>query len=100
MEIVLEPGQFWTQDCGYLATQVLDVKPLDDRILVVCDCGTLNHLQWSTAPPCRDWAGEPPDRRPYVLCGRTCFEPDYVGAVPPRAGAPAPRPGTGWSSVA
>ncbi|WP_021599790.1 diaminopimelate decarboxylase family protein [Actinomadura welshii] len=94
VEIVLEPGQFWTQDCGYLATQVLDVKPLDDRILVVCDCGTLNHLQWSTAPALpRLGRGAGSDRRPYVLCGRTCFESDYVGAVPPRAGAPAPRPG-------
>ncbi|MEU8119522.1 hypothetical protein AB0C21_12540 [Spirillospora sp. NPDC049024] len=94
VEIVLEPGQFWTQDCGYLSTRVLDVKPLDDRILVVCDCGTLNHLQWSTSSVLpRLGRGPGRDPRPYVLCGRTCFESDYVGAVPPRGGAPVPRAG-------
>jgi len=90
VELILEPGHFWLSECGYLSAQVLDVKAFDTYLVLVTDCGALNHLQWSypelpvLGPIARG------DRRPYLMCGRTCFERDVVGQIAPSPGYPAP----------
>jgi diaminopimelate decarboxylase len=92
IELVLEPGQFWMTDCGYLSTQVIELKQFDDRIVLVTDCGSLNHLQWSDPGLPLMGPISAGDMRPYLVCGRTCFEHDIVGQVTPSPGHPVPLP--------
>jgi diaminopimelate decarboxylase len=92
VELILEPGQFWMRDCGYLSTQVIDLKQFEACIVLVTDCGTLNHLQWSVPAFPQLGPIAVGDARPYLVCGRTCFEHDVVGRTAASPGCPAPLP--------
>jgi diaminopimelate decarboxylase len=98
--VVLEPGRFWLTDCISLVTQVLEVKYVGEHAYVVLDMGTMNHLQWSDTfriPTLAQLASGPgaPDRR-WRICGRSCFEEDWLDeeeVVPVAPGGAVPEPG-------
>ncbi len=97
VELLLEPGRWWLTDCACLVTRVLDIKETSEFVALVLDFGLMSHLQWSDflrlptlAPP------EPGGSRPWRVCGRTCFEEDWLDEserVPVAPEAPRPRVG-------
>jgi diaminopimelate decarboxylase len=97
VQLTLEPGRFWLADCISLVTQVLDVKETADHVLLVLDFGLMSHLQWSDGlriPVLGPVA--PDDQRPWRICGRSCFEEDWLEEweeVPVVADGPIPRVG-------
>jgi diaminopimelate decarboxylase len=82
VEVVLEPGRFWLTGCISLVTQVLEVKHTARHAYLVLDMGSMNHLQWSdnlripTLARLAPGAGEP--ERQWRICGRSCFEEDWL----------------------
>ncbi|GAA2987247.1 hypothetical protein [Actinokineospora diospyrosa] len=97
VEVVLEPGRFWMTDCMALVTQVLDVKETPTQVVLLLDFGLMSHLQWADhirIPVLGTLI--PGDTRPWRICGRSCFEEDWLDEwepVPVREGAPIPRAG-------
>jgi diaminopimelate decarboxylase len=97
IELVLEPGRWWLTDCVSLVTRVLGIKETPDFVALLLDFGLMSHLQWSdylripTLGPL-----VPGDPRPWRICGRTCFEEDWLDAsekVPVSADGPVPQVG-------
>lgn len=98
--VAFEPGRFWLTDCISLVTQVLEVKHGATHTYLVLDMGTMNHLQWSDylrIPVLRRLVsgGGEPDRL-WRICGRSCFEEDWLDEqelVPVADDAALPEPG-------
>ncbi len=98
--VVLEPGRFWLTDCISLVTQVLELKHTEKHGYLVLDMGTMNHLQWADylrIPVLRRLASSTggPDRL-WRLCGRSCFEEDWLDeqeVVPVADDGVLPEPG-------
>jgi diaminopimelate decarboxylase len=79
VELTLEPGRWWLADCAALVTRVLDLKETAAFVVLLLDFGLMSHLQWSDflrIPTFRRLA--PGDERPWRICGRTCFEEDWL----------------------
>lgn len=97
VELVLEPGRWWLADCAALVTRVLEVKETADFVALVLDVGLMSHLQWSDflrIPTLGQLT--PGDARPWRVCGRTCFEEDWLDEserVPVAADGPIPQVG-------
>ncbi|SER03089.1 diaminopimelate decarboxylase family protein [Actinokineospora terrae] len=97
VEVILEPGRFWMTDCMALVTQVLDVKETASQVVLLLDLGLMSHLQWADhirIPVLGTLV--PGDTRPWRICGRSCFEEDWLDEwepIPVAEGGPLPRPG-------
>ncbi|WP_424186880.1 hypothetical protein ACOBQX_03330 [Actinokineospora sp. G85] len=94
VEVVLEPGRWWLTDCAALVAPVLEVKPMRAFTALVLDVGLMSHLQWSDL--LRLPVLGPPPGGPWRVCGRTCFEEDWLEeseVVPVARTAPTPRAG-------
>lgn len=95
IELVFEPGRFWLTDCMALVTQVLDVKETPEQVVLLLDFGLMSHLQWADhirIPTLGTLV--PDDPRPWKVCGRSCFEEDWLEeweVVPVSADGPIPR---------
>lgn len=93
VEPILEPGEWWTQGCVWLVTQILEVKTTELCHFVVIDAGSENHRRWSVpSKPCLGSPGQGYGK-PIVICGRTCSERDYFIQVDPVKQAPPPEAG-------
>lgn len=92
LEIVIEPGRWWSMESVHLVTEVLDVKISDRCVFVVVSAGSESR-RWSV--PNLPSLGPHPDApdRPYVICGATAFEQDFMGQVAPDPDAPIPAVG-------
>lgn len=92
VELVLEPGRWWSRGCVHLVTEVLDLKVTDRCVFVVVASGS-EARRWSAPvlPP----LGPHPDAPalPYVVCGATAYEQDFLGQVDPDPHARPPRVG-------
>lgn len=97
VELVMEPGRWWLADCAALVTRVLEVKETADTVALVLDLGLMSHLQWSDFLRLPTLGRlTPGDTRPWRICGRTCFEEDWLDAseqVPVSADGPLPQIG-------
>lgn len=97
VQVMFEPGRFWLTDCISLVTQVLGVKEIGDKVLLVLDFGTMSHLQWSEflhIPTLGQLV--PDDPRPWRISGRSCYEEDMLWPeekVPVDRDGPIPRVG-------
>lgn len=97
VELTFEPGRFWMTDCMSLVTQVLEVKDTAAGVMLVLDLGMMSHLQWSDflrIPTLGRLTGD--DERPWRICGRSCYEEDWLDEwekVPVEPDGPIPRTG-------
>jgi diaminopimelate decarboxylase len=100
VQVMIEPGRFWLTDCISLVSHVLDVKYTDGHAYLVLDMGSMNHLQWSDRLRiprlARLTSGAGGPGRRWRVCGRSCFEEDWLDdeePVPVADGGPLPEPG-------
>ncbi|GHJ56222.1 hypothetical protein Nm8I071_55290 [Nonomuraea sp. TT08I-71] len=92
VEIVLEPGRWWSRGSVSLVTQILDIKVGPRCVFVVINTGSESR-RWSV--PTMPTLGPDPHRPdlPYVLCGVSAYEQDYFGQVTPDPDADVPKVG-------
>lgn len=92
VELVIEPGRWWSEGFVHLVTEILDLKVTSRCIFVVVASGS-EARRWSA--PVLPALGPHPDAptAPYVVCGATAFEQDFLGQVEPDPDARSPKVG-------
>jgi diaminopimelate decarboxylase len=84
IELIIEPGRFWTFDSGLAIGTVVDIKPMlqRDGYFIITNLSKTCHLRWEEPhfQLASQESSEGGDSTVVIFAGPTCYEMDILGA--------------------
>ena len=76
IKILIEIGENWTNNIGYLITKVIDINQIKDKKIIYVNASKDCHAKWSQL---KLWQVEKTScREKSIFCGMSCYEKDIL----------------------